>query len=218
MKLPYVTCTVNTYGRFELLREVLWCFLNQTYPNKKLIIFNQGTPFELDQYYKDVSVINANKTFKQFSEVNGRSFSYVNTEYVAFWDDDDLYLPSHLTNLMQCVGNEDYVKPAKSYCETDNELYTNSNVFEASCIVKTEAVKTLGFQEGKFCHANWVYSSHKLIESLEYIYRINHNISHVAHVQDNVQSFIDGNKDFGNGVLSPKSVNFNTIFKKLCII
>lgn len=218
MTLPYVTCTVNTYGRFEKLREVLWCFLNQTYPNKKLLIFNQGTPFELDNYYEGVTVINSNKTYKQFSDINGRSFSYVDTEYVAFWDDDDLYLPSHLTNLMHHVGYENYVKPEKSYYETVDKLYTASNVFEASSIVKTETVRSVGFEEGKFCHRRWVNTSMLLVPSLEYIYRIDNTIAHVAHHQDDTATFILGNTDFGNGELSPKAVNFNPIFKKLCII
>jgi len=37
---PMISAVMCTYGRFSCVERAMNCFLQQTYPNKELIIFN----------------------------------------------------------------------------------------------------------------------------------------------------------------------------------
>lgn len=101
---PKVSCICPTRGRFETLRQAVSFFLLQDYPNKELIIYNNH-PHPIIPHPKlikeGVKVING-------GDYAGRSMENVyadalkhmssDTELVAVWDDDDMYLPWHLSS------------------------------------------------------------------------------------------------------------------------
>ncbi len=112
--LPFVTCLCPTYGRFELLRESLACFLAQDYPNKRLIILNDGPePIRLSEnltitarqarfdWGADVEVINSGTPYPTLGEKRAALLQASTIVLAAHWDDDDLYLPWHLSD---CVA------------------------------------------------------------------------------------------------------------------
>ncbi|HIB84987.1 MAG TPA: glycosyltransferase family 2 protein, partial [Chromatiaceae bacterium] len=97
---PGVTCICTTGGRFQYICEAIHQFLSQDYSQKKLLIFNNGSmPLSLSLSLKaqGVLLVNAGDKFKTWGEVLNSAVSLVDTEYVAHWDDDDIYLPNHLS-------------------------------------------------------------------------------------------------------------------------
>ena len=51
MNSPKVSAVMCTYGRFECVERAVNCFLNQTYQNKELIIYNT----DADNPYTDTT-------------------------------------------------------------------------------------------------------------------------------------------------------------------
>jgi hypothetical protein len=102
--LPKITCLCPTRGRFETLRESISFFLLQDYPNKELLIFNNHD-VELVPHPKllkeNVRVINAGSyEGKSMQRVYHDALQHISgdTEYIAIWDDDDMYFPWHLSS------------------------------------------------------------------------------------------------------------------------
>ena len=102
-QFPWVSCLCPTYGRFEALRDALACFLLQDYPNKHLIILNDA-PVEIPNSnaltHLGVIVVNNESRIRSLGAKRQRLLEIAEEPIVAHWDDDDLYLPWHLT---QCV-------------------------------------------------------------------------------------------------------------------
>ena len=95
-----VTCLCPTYGRFSKLRESLACFLAQDYPDRRLLILNDASkPIELDTFdgMEMVTVLNWTAPIPNLGEKRQVLLMLAHTELSAHWDDDDLYLPWHLS-------------------------------------------------------------------------------------------------------------------------
>ncbi len=114
--LPSVTCLCPTYGRFERLRDAVACFLLQDYPGaRRLLILNDATapirlasarnselhpPYGGQAQNRRVDVFNAPARFATLGHKRQALLDAAQTPLVAHWDDDDIYLPWHLTMLV----------------------------------------------------------------------------------------------------------------------
>ena len=97
MTSPLVSCLCPTYGRYGMLRQALACFLAQAYEPKELIILNDHpTPIRCD--YPGVRVVNAPERYVGLGRKRQALLDLAEGEYAAHWDDDDLYLPWHLSH------------------------------------------------------------------------------------------------------------------------
>jgi glycosyltransferase involved in cell wall biosynthesis len=84
-----------------VLCEAIWCFLQQDYPNKELVIINDHPePIYLDRYYPGVHVYNVPHRFGSLGEKRNFSFQAAHGDYLFSWDDDDLSLPWRLSLTM----------------------------------------------------------------------------------------------------------------------
>jgi len=121
--LPCVTCLCPTYGRFSRLRQAVACFLLQDYPNKSLLILNDaehqiqltsrmGLGREqhlLDASYPpkaapwEIKLLNAPSRFHNLGGKRQTLLEFGETPLVAHWDDDDIYLPWHLTHCVRAM-------------------------------------------------------------------------------------------------------------------
>lgn len=92
-----VSCLCCTYGRFSLLRQALACFLAQHYEPKELIILNDHPkPIRCD--IPNVRVINAPERFNGMGPKQNALLAEARGVVGARWDDDDFYLPWHLSH------------------------------------------------------------------------------------------------------------------------
>ena len=158
---PKVCAVMCTYGRFDIVRQSITMFLAQDYDRKKLVIFNTAeTPLVLsDSLSKrgDVEVVNQGaqingEPFTCLGDVRNSSLAHAEGDLYICWDDDDLFMPWHIT---QCV--EHYLKtpddvqawkPDISYISTDGGASFKGvmgNSMEASFVVDMGNVKRLGF-------------------------------------------------------------------------
>lgn len=226
---PSVTCLCTTGGRFGLICEAIHQFLSQDYSNKKLLIFNNGEQdLHLDSALlkKGVSLVNAGSNFSTWGKVLNTAIKLVDTEYVAHWDDDDIYLPAHLSksiNILEETGS--YCSRARS-CWTavqprpdDLTVEKQANVLEATWVMRTDFAKQVGYNNninvgpalGIMEKANELNKSIYLDE-ITFIYRWG-SISQSMHMsafpdKDSRRIWLETNTDYGNGrVLSLRNTD-----------
>ncbi len=99
---PAVTCLCPTFRRPARLRDAVACFLSQDYPGEaRLLILNDAPePIALPAATPRVEVVNAPARFPTLGHKRQALLEMAQTPLVAHWDDDDLYLPWHLSSLV----------------------------------------------------------------------------------------------------------------------
>lgn len=106
MEFPFISCKCITYGRVNFLEESLYSFLNQDYPGKKELIIVNDYPLQTLVFeHPDVKIYNLDYTFNTIGEKENFTVSKCSGELISVWDDDDISLFNHLTNISK------YFKP-----------------------------------------------------------------------------------------------------------
>ena len=160
--VPKVTCLCATRGRYQLLRSAVSYFMLQDYPNKELIIFNNHeVDIELSDFVKNqgnIHLVNAGE-FSSISDVYNTALTYVDSfggpssEFIAIWDDDDIYFPWHLSTAVKHLSKS----PSHTHCGPQEQLQIDSNgdhypklgAIRSSCegriLVRKSHLDTYGF-------------------------------------------------------------------------
>jgi glycosyltransferase involved in cell wall biosynthesis len=111
--LPKISCLTVTGRRLLLLKQSIRCFLDQTYPNKELVIVT-----DTDQKYKTaindyVKQLNAPQIRLVFLEgkynlgtLRNHAIDAARGELIMQWDDDDLYHPLRMQLQYECLIKE----------------------------------------------------------------------------------------------------------------
>lgn len=96
-KVPLISCVMPTYGRPDFVHESVQMFFDQDYPHKELIILNDcaGQIYRFE--HPDVRVFNVETRFNTLGEKRNAAIQLARGEVIAVWDDDDVYLPWHLS-------------------------------------------------------------------------------------------------------------------------
>lgn len=221
---PLASCLCPTYNRPHLLNELVYCFLNQTYNNKELIILNDDPYVE---YYLDepnIKIINYKKRFNSLGEKRNESLKYINGDYVFFLDDDDIYYSNHLESLISKLKqNElyDYSKNKKYNFSINNknlELVSGNTCFASMCF-KNQFVSKRNFNLNKNNGEDleFIEGAKELLienEKPSFNYRWGMNIKHISGYGDNPESWKlseSENKEFRKIEIIPKLDN-NTYF------
>lgn len=122
-KWPKVSVVVSTYKRPEMLREALDSILSQTYRDFEVLVVEDGVrdgygvTTELMQTFDDAGirlryVVTPEHSGYQSMPKNV-GISLADGSYIAYCDDDDLWLPHHLETLVTDIesGETDWVYP-----------------------------------------------------------------------------------------------------------
>src|SRR5687768_15926195 len=89
-----------TYGRVQTLEEALHSFLIQDYVGEnELIIVNDYPKQFLKFDHPRVKIYNCPKTFSTIGEKENYTLERCSGDIIAVWDDDDIYLSRHLSNI-----------------------------------------------------------------------------------------------------------------------
>lgn len=92
-----VSCLCITYLRSEALEESIECFLKQTYSGQKeLIIINDAEEQHLEFDHPEIVIFNSRRRFRTIGEKRNASVALAKYDYLAPWDDDDIFLPHRL--------------------------------------------------------------------------------------------------------------------------
>lgn len=118
-ELPFVSCIMPTYNRREFVPHAIRYFIRQAYPNKELIIIDDGIDSIRDllpdalniKYYRLAEKITLGEKLNMACE-------YAVSPIIAQWDDDDWYAPRRLTYQI-----DELIKNQTSICGINNLLY-----------------------------------------------------------------------------------------------
>lgn len=95
-ELPKISCLMVTADRLQLCRRAIRCYLRQTYPNKELVVVDDGA-VDLAPVLADVPAdeVRYVKLAKKPENVLGRlrnlALDAATGDFAAQWDDDDWY-------------------------------------------------------------------------------------------------------------------------------
>lgn len=106
MELPLISAKCITYGRVDTLEESLHSFLQQDYPNKEMIIVNDYPEQKLKFEHPKVKIFNLYHTFSTIGDKENFATRLCNGEIVCQWDDDDIALPNHMSNVAKLMTDD----------------------------------------------------------------------------------------------------------------
>ena len=167
---------VTAKNRFEYVQRSIRCYIDQKYPNKELIIINEG-PTDY-QAQIDTHVKNLNRPDIRCLWLNGVytlgalrniSMSVADGEYFCQWDDDDYCLPFRLMSqysylsqnscALACFFSDQlqYFFQTRELYWSDWKMYCNGGNLKYSLIPGTIFAKIdLGIKypsDGQYCRA-----------------------------------------------------------------
>lgn len=153
-----ISAVMCTYGRFTCVERALNCFLEQTYPDKELIIYNT----DVDSPYTDedcrlmpynVLIINNNidsvtkEPYTNVGAIRRDALVFAGGDYVVTFDDDDIWLPHFMQQAidrMQETGLPSF-KPEMSFFYSGDNLRLVRNTLEASIVADIKKVREYGY-------------------------------------------------------------------------
>lgn len=128
---------MGTYGNYDVACEALTCFLHQDYHNKELIIVNHHE-VPLHFSHPQVTVLNLKpEEVPTLRHIKMVGIQKSNGRYLHFWDNDDLYLPWHLTDCIEGIKKTTKAawKPGDVWMSFANKRYDRSrNLHEGTWI------------------------------------------------------------------------------------
>ena len=157
---PQVTAVMCTYGRFTCVERAMNCFLAQTYPNKRLIIYNTDTNsrYEIQDWFSEKRILVWNNNTDYLTKENYTNVGAIRRDaldlvsdglggYVVTWDDDDVFLPWFMEQAIDRIRetNLPSFKPEMSFFYSGDNLRLVMNTLEASVVAKYEKVREYGY-------------------------------------------------------------------------
>jgi glycosyltransferase involved in cell wall biosynthesis len=222
---PLASCLCLTYARPDVLRESIWCFLQQAYPNKELIVINDHPePLYLDRFYPGVHLYNVPNRFGSLGEKRNYSVTAARGEYLFPWDDDDLFLPWRLQDSMShllAAPHKWMFKPMSAWMSTNNRDYAIvQNPFHNQVAMRRCAFDHAGGYrminsgedidfESRISPDRWFHYPARLDE-LIYVYRWGNNVTHISGMGVDTPGtptawdrVAENNREKKGGVISP---------------
>lgn len=132
-------------------------YLNQTYDNVELILFNTDTEnlYYTDQQYKNLVIVNNSIDYNTGVEYTSRgqicrdAVTHAAGDLFMLMDDDDLYMPWHVQQAVDMITLRNSLawKPQYSFFRMRDKLELTKNTMEASVIVNMDFIRQTGFNE-----------------------------------------------------------------------
>lgn len=96
---PHIVCLCPTYKRPDLLANAVQCFLHQTWPHAELIILDDAGVHR-PQNAGPWTLFTTKNRYRSLPEkFNAMAMIRRQADVYAVWEDDDIFLPSHLENI-----------------------------------------------------------------------------------------------------------------------
>ncbi len=129
MKIAAICCT---YKRPEQLTTAIECFLRQDYPSeqRELIVLDDAGQYE-NQEGDGWRIVSISSRFRTLGEKRNASAGLISPDIDAYcvWDDDDVYLPWHMSAAVAALADADYTIPTVIYNDKRNRLQRKSNQY-----------------------------------------------------------------------------------------
>ena len=148
--LPFITCLCPTYRRPKLLENSIACFMSQDYPlyRRRLLILDDAGQIQ-PQSSDGWEVLSTPVRFPNLPHKYKGLFaaSQPKADIVCIWEDDDIYLPHHLSAHEEALrGDRLWSKSSKvlSTYTGKPELEVSTGRFFASIAIKRELWQQVG--------------------------------------------------------------------------
>lgn len=151
--LPFVTCLCPTFRRPKTLQNAIACFLEQDYPAqlRRLLICDDDAAYESRSYisakgmYNVVSYVGA---FESLPAKYNAMTAFADGEVFAVWEDDEIYLPHHISAHVQTIDPSvpTLSKMSKIYSTYGRKFNTEDATgrFHASLVFSRSALELVG--------------------------------------------------------------------------
>lgn len=106
---PYFSIIIPTFNRAHLLPKAIKSVLAQSFGDWELIVVDDGSTDTTNELVTEFADQDARIQYhwQENKELNGarnQGIQLATGQYVGFLDDDDLYLPNHLSTLHSCLS------------------------------------------------------------------------------------------------------------------
>lgn len=135
MDQPLISIIVCTYNGAPFLEEQIQSILAQTYPNIEIIISDDAstdTTCQIIEKYRTnpLIIINLNKENIGLQKNIELSAGLCKGQYIAFSDQDDIWLPQKIEHLYAAIGNHSLVySDSKLIDDNGNDLHKSLSDF-----------------------------------------------------------------------------------------
>ncbi len=173
---PVVCCQTATCGRHTLLERVTRFFIDQDYEGEHiLLIYNNSAveqklgDFDLPDNKKIILVNNhidkvTGSIYTTLGAIYRDMLDYIpeGVEICNFFDDDDIFLPNHISEgvkgFMRSDPNQKAYKPEKSYYRHPKGLELMGNNLEPSVFVTLGHLREYGYKDNtEDQHMSWFW-------------------------------------------------------------
>ncbi len=144
-----IACLCPTYGRPELLASSIAQFQAQTHPDKRLYILDDGGQYAyaVNDDYELISLKARFNSLPQKYDALAAMAADWKPDAIAMWDDDDIYLPHHLSSIAARLNGEyQWTAPVVVWSTYPGHPVIEDAVgrFWASCAIRWQAFKDVG--------------------------------------------------------------------------
>lgn len=106
------SCICVTGGRTHLLEEAIAQFVRQDYGGESELVILNTVPqqqLELGNGYDNVRIINLSERPKSLGDARNMAIAEAEHDWIITYDDDDSYLPWHLSNYAEHADGKDWL-------------------------------------------------------------------------------------------------------------
>jgi len=238
--LPKISCVCLTYNRHDFLKRALWCFLEQDYPKDKceLIILDDAGQYD-NCVGDNWELVSINRRFSSVGSKRNASISLISTDsdVVAIWDDDDIYMPWTLRAHAAALESADLSRPSVVLDDTNmNGLWykdkvkltvpNKCDIFHGACAYRVDVFKAVGWYpdlssgEDKDLLARMEYGRIKSAISTPddipyYVFNRNCGLYHISWASHEYHKLEKPNKYISSLVAEPYDVDYQGIISDL---
>jgi len=133
---PLITVYIATKDRCSLLERAVSSVFSQTYPNIELIISDDGSRDNTEQYCRDLEVKNNNVVYVRTEVSKGacyarnRAIEVARGTFITGLDDDDEFTPHRVMSLFRLFNPNEYSCIASSVLERNASGYAYRASYE----------------------------------------------------------------------------------------
>jgi len=123
VRIAAICCT---YRRVRELSTAIECFLRQDYIDREMVVLDDAGQFAADALngLPGVKLVSSPIRFRTLGEKRNASAALVSPDVEAYcvWDDDDIYLPWHMSASAAALKDADYTIPTAIFVEKGGRL------------------------------------------------------------------------------------------------
>lgn len=143
-RLPFISCKCTTYGRVNFLEEALESFLKQDYKGRKELVIINDYPLQILQFeHPEVRIINTN-SFRSISEKENFAVQQCNGDLIAVFDDDDIAMPWHLTEIAEKMEDNDLIRWENGVYYNEPDITSITYIGNSGMVYTKEAWERIG--------------------------------------------------------------------------